>query len=222
MMLEPTKIITKRQLLFLDRICASSLSDTFYLTGGTALCGFYIPYRYSEDLDFFSKDEFDIQSVVVWLESVKETLGFGSLEVNTTFNRNLVFLHFSDEILKTEFTFFPFEPKGTGGSYNGVVVDSVEDIALNKLFTIYQNPRLRDYMDLYVILEKYEELDFGRIVADSRIKFDWHVDPLQLGNQLLRFRELKDFPRLVSDFDYDAMNSFYASKAKGLGMDVLE
>jgi predicted nucleotidyltransferase component of viral defense system len=219
-MLRPTKIITKRQLLFLDQVATSSLADAFYLTGGTALCGFYLPYRYSEDLDFFSPTEFDLQSVVVCLQALKGSVGFDSFELNTSFNRNLIFLHFGDAVLKTEFTFFPFEPKAGGDRYKNILVDSVEDIALNKLFVIYQNPRLRDYMDLFAILEKYQELDLGRIIADSRIKFDWHLDPLQLGKQFLRSEELKDAPRLVGDFDYAKMHLFYEKAAKDLGVEV--
>jgi len=52
------KILTKEQQTFLDIISNSSEStmENFYLSGGTALTGFYIPYRYSDDLDFFSEN----------------------------------------------------------------------------------------------------------------------------------------------------------------------
>ena len=32
-------------------------------------------------------------------------------------------------------------------------IDSLIDIATNKIFTIYQNPRSRDFIDLYLILK---------------------------------------------------------------------
>ena len=47
-------ILTETQKLFLTLLSENKfLSSKFYLTGGTALAGYYIPYRYSEDLDFF-------------------------------------------------------------------------------------------------------------------------------------------------------------------------
>ena len=65
-----------KQLLFLDLFSDSNLTKNFYLSGGTALTGFYIPYRYSEDLDFFCENEFDIQAVVIFLKSIKNKLNY--------------------------------------------------------------------------------------------------------------------------------------------------
>jgi len=50
-------ILSDTQKLFLNLFSENkNLYNSFYLTGGTALCEYYIPYRYSEDLDFFSED----------------------------------------------------------------------------------------------------------------------------------------------------------------------
>src|SRR3989344_6426127 len=135
-MLRPTKVLTKKQLLFLDIFNDSTLAQEFYLTGGTALCGFYIPYRYSEDLDFFSQNEVDVNNVIVWLKTNKNRLDYKSLDIQTTFNRNLIFLQFDDEVLKAEFTYYPFPAKNSN-KYKQITIDSPEDIAMNKLFTIY-------------------------------------------------------------------------------------
>jgi predicted nucleotidyltransferase component of viral defense system len=35
------------------------ISEKFYLTGGTALAGFYLGHRYSDDLDFFCDIKFN-------------------------------------------------------------------------------------------------------------------------------------------------------------------
>ncbi|EKD90184.1 MAG: hypothetical protein ACD_31C00119G0003 [uncultured bacterium] len=44
-------ILIKEQMLFLKLFGQNKqFSGQFYLTGGTALAGFYIPYRLSEDL----------------------------------------------------------------------------------------------------------------------------------------------------------------------------
>jgi len=49
------EILTKEQITFLELIAEEKMTGGFYLSGGTALVGFYYPYRYSDDLDFFSE-----------------------------------------------------------------------------------------------------------------------------------------------------------------------
>lgn len=219
-MLKPTDILDKRQKKFLELFSDSNLNNHFYLTGGTALCGFYIPYRYSEDLDFFSQDEFPLDAITVYIRSIKEFLDFNSYDIQTVFNRNLVFLEFSDSTLKTEFTYFPFPAKDNSNSYQSVALDSLEDIALNKLFTIYQKPRLRDFMDLFKILQE-TALSFNQLIADSKVKFDWHIDPVQLGSQLLKVKDKKDVPRLAGDFSYSTMEEYFQELAAQLGEKIV-
>ena len=48
-----------------------SISAHFYLIGGTALAEFYLHHRLSEDLDFFSEQEFDPQSISVILKKIQ-------------------------------------------------------------------------------------------------------------------------------------------------------
>lgn len=217
-MLKPTSILSSRQLLFLDTFNASSFTNTFYLSGGTALCGFYIPYRLSEDLDFFSEAEFDVLMVISWLKTVKPILGFSSFDLKTSFNRNIIFLDFQEETLKTEFTYYPFPTKTQ--SFHKIKIDSIHNIAINKLFTIYQNPRLRDYMDLYMILQK-KKYRFHQLRLDAKVKFDWDIDILQLGSRLLQVQEQKDKPTLVTTFDYESMTAFFINEAKSFKKDVL-
>lgn len=219
-MLKPTKILTKKQLAFLNLFSNSALTRSFDLSGGTALCGFYIPYRYSEDLDFFSEDEFDVQSILVWLKSVKNQLKYDSFDIQTSFNRNLIFLEFASETLKTEFTYYPF-PSKSSKKYLNVTIDSLEDIALNKLFTIYQNPRLRDFMDLYKIMQEMK-FDFAQLRLDAKVKFDWDIEVIQLGSQLLKVSERKDAPILVERFEYDDMERFFKNIASSLQSEVLK
>ncbi len=220
-MLIPTNILSERQLQFLDLFSNSPLTKDFYLSGGTALCGFYIPYRYSEDLDFFSETEFEIQSILIWLKSVQSQLGYTTYDVQTSFNRNLIFLEFDTETLKTEFTYYPF-PTKSRGQYKNLSIDSIEDIALNKLFTIYQNPRLRDYMDLYEILQKNTIYDFSQLRINAKTKFDWDIEVIQLGSQLLKVIDRTDTPVLVAEFDYSAMEKFFKNLAFSLQNEILK
>jgi predicted nucleotidyltransferase component of viral defense system len=183
---DPNKdILTATQIAFLKAIGKEPFfKKNFYLTGGTALAGFYLQHRYSEDLDFFSAEEIDMLPIITFFEKHKKELGITGMTSQTNMNRNLFFLEINGragggagkETLKTEFTYFPFTQIEKPQEQFGVPVDSIKDIAVNKLFTIYQRSKARDYIDLYCIHQKYgwgvEEL-----TAWAKLKFDWHIDP---------------------------------------------
>ncbi|MDO8618590.1 MAG: nucleotidyl transferase AbiEii/AbiGii toxin family protein [Candidatus Daviesbacteria bacterium] len=214
-------ILTKTQLNFLKLLGEQSFSKKFYLSGGTALAGFYIPYRYSEDLDFFSEEEIQVDEIIAFLKSIKDKLGFEDMDFNTSFNRNLFFLKFRNEVLKLEFTYYPFKQLNNSKEEFGIKIDSIEDIAINKLFTIYQNPRSRDFMDLYMIIKKYD-FAIEDLIKKAKVKFDWHVDSLKLGTQFLLAEELKDYPNLIEELNEKDWQDFFRDEARKLGHEVIE
>jgi len=214
------QILTQIQKEFLNFFAKSKLSEEFYLTGGTALAEYYIPYRNSEDLDFFSEEEISKEAIVVFLRSIKRKLNYITYDENTSFNRNIFILSFKDYLLKTKFTYFPFPQVETPKVIDGVKVDSIIDIAVNKLFTIYQKPRLRDFMDLYMICRKYD-FSLDELGKKARIKFDWNIDLLKLGSQFLLVKDLKDFPRLISPMHNNDWQEFFLKEAKKLKEEIM-
>lgn len=213
-------LLTKEQLQFLDAFTASILSQNFKFAGGTALVSFYIPYRYSDDLDFFSAHEFDPIITTSFIKTLQKVLGFSSYEYSVSFNRNLYFLRFPNNYeLKLEFTYYPFESVQPENEVDGLKIESYYDIAVNKLFTIYQKPRYRDFTDLYMLIHKYS-LDFDQIKQDSQIKFDTFLDPIQLGANLLQVKELQDKPILIEKLPKEWEN-YFISIAKHLGTKIL-
>ena len=219
--MDKQKILTKKQTLFLELFSKNlELVNQFYLTGGTALAEYYIPYRYSEDLDFFSEDEVDIQSITIFFKSIQSKLGYKSMDINTSYNRNLFFLDFANSSLKAEFIYFPFPQVEASQKHEGIKVNSILDIAVDKLFTIYQKPRSRDFMDLYMIQQKYK-FTLDNLLKKARIKFDWNVDPIKLGSQFLLVTELKDYPKLIKPLKEKGWQDYFISKAKELGKKIL-
>lgn len=216
-------ILSKKQKELLLKISANrEICRNFYLTGGTALAEFYLHHRLSEDLDFFSETEVDSQSIFIFLKSIGKKIGIEKIDSQQSFNRNLFFLHLKDgEIIKTEFTFFPFPRIEKIKKIEWLFVDSLLDIAVNKIFTIYQNPRSRDFIDLYFILKR-EKLTINELVKKAKIKFDWHVDPLQLGTQFLKVETVKDYPRMIKKMDNKKWQKFFLDEAKKLGREVFK
>lgn len=196
-----------------------NLLNSFYLTGGTALCEFYIPYRLSEDLDFFSEKEFEIEPLFIYLKSLKNKINYKKLDFNTSFNRNIFQLIFSKENLKLEFIYFPFPRISKEKTFGKLEIDSVVDIATNKLFTIYQNPRSRDFMDLYMIHKKYK-FDLKDLIKKAKAKFDWHVDPIKLGSQFLLAKKVKDYPILIEDVAEKSWQTYFEKEARRLENEI--
>jgi predicted nucleotidyltransferase component of viral defense system len=207
-------ILTKEQIRFLDIFGKERLlNNHFYLTGGTPLTEFYLHHRYSEDLDFFSEKEVDPLAIQTFFKKNKNELGFKKVDFQQSYNRNLFFLHYPTETLKTEFTYFPFPRIDQGIIRYGISIDSLLDIAVNKLFTIYQRTKARDYIDLYAICKK-EQYAITDLLKKAKIKFDWHIDPLQLGSQFLKAKEAEDMPRFIKKISNREWQEFFLWEAK--------
>jgi len=153
---------------------------------------------------------------------IKKEAKIEKVEFQQSFNRNLFFLEYNKkEVLKTEFTFFPFPRLEQGPAKFGLSVDSLLDIAVNKLFTIYQRSQARDYIDLYCIC-KERRLRLDDLIKKAKLKFDWHIDPLQLGTQFTKAGEAKDFPRLIKKINHKDWQKFFVNEAKKLRNQILE
>jgi len=215
-------VLTKTQISLLTEIGKSDfLNKNFYLTGGTALAGFYLCHRYSEDLDFFSENEFDILQVDIAIKEIKGKLGISKIDFQQSYNRNLFFLDFGGETVKTEFTYFPFPRVEKGKTEYGIEIDSLIDIAVNKLFSVYQRTQARDYIDLYVIIKK-DNYAVEELIKKAKIKFDWHIDPLQIGTQFVKVKEAKDYPRMILEIRPREVENFFLEEAKKLRDKIIE
>ena len=216
-------ILTPRQKKFLPLLSKNKpISKNFYLTGGTALSAYYLKHRYSEDLDFFSEREVDILSINVFLKEIKTAIGIKKTDFQQSFNRNLFFLHTESEILKIEFTYFPFHQIELPDKKDGIYINSLIDIAVDKAFTIAQNPRARDFIDLYYILKNTKNISFERLIKMARTKFDWRIDPIQLGTQLLKAKDIKDLPRMIKKLNHQEWRDFFVAKARSLSYNIFK
>lgn len=207
-------ILSDNQRKILETISRNKeICDRFYLTGGTTLAEYYLKHRLSEDLDFFSENEFDVQGISVFFAKNKKALGIKKVDFQQSFNRNLFFLYLKDDIVKTEFTFFPFPRIEKKDKIDSLFIDSLIDIAVNKIFTIYQNPRSRDFIDLYLIIKK-TDWEIEDLIKKAKVKFDWHIDYLQLGSQFLLAKKVKDYPRMIAKIKNTDWQNFFIKEAK--------
>jgi predicted nucleotidyltransferase component of viral defense system len=215
-------ILSDNQIKILEAISKDrDICQIFYLTGGTALAEYYLQHRLSEDLDFFSEEEFDIQAISIFFAKNKKLLGIEKVDIQQSFNRNLIFLYLKDDVIKTEFTYFPFPRIEQKIKRNKLFVDSLEDIAINKLFTIYQKPRSRDFIDLYLIIQK-TGWKIESLIKKAKIKFDWHIDYLQLGSKFLLAKTVKDYPRMILKLENEEWQKFFIDEAKSFSGKIID
>ena len=218
-------ILTSSQKILLGEISQySPLTERFYLTGGTALAEFYFHHRISEDLDFFSEEEFDTTYITIFFKKNEKKIGFHTVDLQRKPNRFIYFLHFEKEKLKVDFAFYPY-PRiraDLGKRINSLRIDSVFDIATNKLFTLFQHPRLRDYIDLYFIFKEIPNFNLEELVDYARNKFDFVVDRKELAKNFLKVLDLNqtDFPRMLVPFEKKKMEEFFLGLTKSLEKEI--
>lgn len=216
------EILIVPQKKFLDFAARTEyIYKNFYFTGGTALSAFYLQHRLSEDLDFFTeKKEVNLQVITRILGKFAKETRLVKIEQRSIFGIHNFFLHFPDkEILKVDFSYYPFPRILKGLVFGNIIIDSEYDIAVNKVHTIAMQPRARDFIDIYFLV-KEKGYAFRDLIMQAKAKFDWHIDPLQLGSQLLTAKEVKDFPKMLKKISHQQWQDFFVQEAKGLDREI--
>ncbi len=218
-------ILTAHQLDFLELAATNKLIvKDFYLTGGTALTEFYYKHRLSEDIDLFCEShEISQPAVEAFLQKISPKLKIKTINRSQFLGLVSYILNYDDgQKLKVDFNYYPFLQIDKGKMFKSLRIDSVYDIAANKIHTLFMRPRLRDYIDLYYIFQK-ENYSLPKLIIDAKIKFDWHIDPMNLASQFLRCKEFfasKDLPAMLISFDKNVIINYYNKLAKGLDRDI--
>ena len=222
-MADEVKILTPQQESFLNLVGEEkSIRDNFYFTGGTPLAAFYLKHRLSEDIDLFSEEEVDILQARNFIGKAQKKLRINKVDYRQYYGLHTFQLYFSEtDILKVDFNYYPFPRIEKGLVYKNVSVDSALDIAVNKVHTIALKPRARDFIDIYFLI-KDKNYDFKDLLAKAKIKFDWHIDAIQLGSMLLQSKNVKDFPRMIRDINDKDWQDFFVEEAKKLRPEILE
>ena len=162
----------------------SNLSKKFYLSGGTALSEFYLHHRLSEDLDFFTQQELDLDELKKFINNISKKNPIKKIEYQHGYGLFTFFLTMkTGEKHKVDFGQYPFGPIEQLKNFNGLKVESLFDIAVNKAQTIAFRPRLRDFIDMYFILEQESDWSFQNLLKKSFEKFGMKTNALQVAVQ---------------------------------------
>lgn len=144
---------SKAQQLVLGKISELALvSENFFLTGGTALSVFYLHHRVSEDIDLFSTHFQNLSSIDVILKrSFAEEL--------VVVQSSSAFYSYLIGGIKIDLVFDPLstEEKRQSVEIEGgakVLVDTLDNIASNKLAAAASRSEPKDLIDIFFISQQ--------------------------------------------------------------------
>ncbi len=166
--------------------------DAFYLTGGTALSAFFLKHRRSNDLDFFTTVEELILPFSRKLEStckrntlkVERLRGFHSfVELSVNSGQDSTAIHFALD------SPFRFENPFSAEEIPGIKIDSLTDIATNKLLALFGRAALRDFIDVFFLIKEHFS---KKELMEKAVQKDPGFDLYWLGVAMGRISEFPD------------------------------
>lgn len=216
--MEEVEILTDIQKKFLRLFGDSGLVKDYYLTGGTALSAHYLKHRYSEDLDFFAQEAAPLENIERFCIQSASKLGLGQPTLSRLYDRR-IFTFQNGDLLKVEFTEYPYPPLAEKSDIDGVKVDSLRDIAANKLMAVIDRFESKDYIDLAVIVN---QMSIEEIATDAERKFRVRIEPLTLGARLMLAENIAVMPRLLIDLTKEDVVKQLTAEAEKLRRRVLD
>lgn len=165
-------ILTPLQQKFLRYFSGLPIQEKFYWTGGTALSEVYLYKRFSQDIDLFSEEPISYSEVIRVVEEFqKQTEEVRHYTTERIHDRKLFVLTNGGE-LKIEFTTyeFPSIKRRKIWSVIPIAVDSLEDIAVNKVMSIMDRREPKDVFDLYSILQ-HRQYSLEQLLQWVKVKF---------------------------------------------------
>lgn len=207
-------IITHEQELLLNEFRNDSyLSSNFYFTGGTALSLYHLQHRESLDLDFFTEEPFDPQTILkrvkAWEDKFNLTVEYIRREDTHIFNLTFP----NNQVVKVDFGLYPYKRVNTSKAIDGVAVDSAMDIAINKLLVVQQRTEVKDFVDLFFLLQEFSIWD---LIVGVKVKFGVKLDPFIVGTDFLKVEKFDFLPKMIKPLTLDELKAFYKQKAKDI------
>lgn len=190
------EILSPFQQKIIEILAGTEESNLFYLTGGTALAAFYLQHRLSEDLDFFTGEEElvghfgdrlkrNLEHQEIRVEIIHKLKSF--YEMLASQGNQTVRIHLAQD---SPFRFAPPDEEKTA-----VKVDSLIDLATNKLLTLYGRYEVRDFIDVYFLIkDKFYTLQ--ELIQKSQQK-DEGLDLYYLAAAFHRAKDLPDESNLL-------------------------
>lgn len=209
-------ILTTYQIRILELFFAGNFGKTFYLTGGTALSAFYFAHRESYDLDLFTDLPYDYEAMQA---TVADIAGKVHAEISVKVKTDQyyeLYLNNTRENWQQRIDIVIDQPVhfGTIVSIDGVRVDAMENIASNKLLTIFGRLEPKDFIDFYVMVSN-SRLTLESVYTMAKRK-DTGLNEFYLAHAMRQVGKLSVWPVMKKPVDIAAMKSYFLQTADDL------
>lgn len=208
-------ILSEGQRRFLDFLPVT-LKERFVFGGGTALAEYYLSHRLSEDMDFFALSQ--NQPVrLIEIAGILKNAGFEIDSVNKLFDRCVYGVRIYDEFIKTEFVplYFPRLQTPMACSRFNLKVESLRDLAANKIMAMSERFEIKDFVDVYAISRHagwrfFDMMKFAEAKEALSYRYAVHI------SRIFAYRKELSQIRFIEPFDVDQILDFYKRSDKEL------
>lgn len=209
------KVLTSLQIKILDLVFSNRFGKRgFFLTGGTALSGFYLEHRYSDDLDFFTRKQDSLEEDFKAALLLLNNAGFSTVQHSIGADGMVLFVN----DMKVEFHRDVPAVMAPSKMLGDIVIDSFEDIAVNKICALPGRPipEPKDFCDIYFILKESKfTLDYLLTRAkEKEAMFDREEGILMFSTTLLGAKNLPRLPRMIKPLNMNDLQTFLVPKAE--------
>lgn len=202
-------ILHPHQIKLLKLFFSTPFGKPFFLTGGTALAAFYLAHRESQDLDLFSLEPFDTLTLRIAMEEIAKQTGSKMTLHLRSQTYNEIFLENKKEGWQQKIDIVQEQPIHFGdfSHIDTVVVDSLINIATNKLLAVYGRLEAKDYIDLYAIFSQ-TDFSFEEIFTLAKKK-DSGLSEFYFANAIADADQFEVLPKMKIPFDTKRFQKFY-------------
>ena len=195
-----TTTVHPTTLAILKKVMQMSAFQQFNLVGGTSL-SLQIGHRISIDLDLFTFEDYDSQTLIKALESLGE--------VDILVDKP-PFLQVRLDNLKMDFLKFPYPLVKEYNEIEGVRLVKLDLIAVMKFLAIARRGVKKDFVDLYFLLEKYSITEIVHIF-ETRLP---HVDMFHVIKSLTYFddAEIDVNPKMLIKVSWQTIKKVISQK----------
>lgn len=207
--LNNNSVLTEYQTEILKKFFDSQFGKQFFLTGGTALSAFYFAHRESKDFDFFTLEAYDPARLKTTIEEISKAVG-AQVKVKVvadTYQEIYLENQKSGWIQRIDIIYEQPKHFGEIVEVDGIKVDSLINIATNKILTLLGRFEPKDYIDFYIII-KNSDLKFDELFQLAKQK-DTGLFEFYFANSIASVDKIHTWPLLKVDLDLNDVKKYY-------------